>query len=206
MSLILLTLAPSLLILFYIIQSDRFQEPALPVIKIFLLGVVLIYPAGILNSLFVTWETAYLAGITEESLKYLAFIFFVTKLKEFDERMDAIVYGTLISLGFATWENYEYVYLMFPDVSSYYIAIFRAFSAIPMHAMCGIIMGYHLGLHYFAGKSKSNHLLLALLIPMLVHGFYNYLDNPFNVIFLIPLFLYVKKLHKEFVLLQANKS
>jgi len=206
MSLILLTLAPSLLILFYIIQSDRFQEPALPVIKIFLLGVVLIYPAGILNSLFVTWETAYLAGITEESLKYLAFIFFVTKLKEFDERMDAIVYGTLISLGFATWENYEYVYLMFPDVSSYYIAIFRSFSAIPMHAMCGIIMGYHLGLHYFAGKSKSNQLLLALLIPMLVHGFYNYLDNPFNVIFLIPLFLYVKKLHKEFVLLQANKN
>jgi len=69
MSLILLTLAPSLLILFYIIQSDRFQEPVLPVIKIFSLGVVLIYPAGILNSLFVTWETAYLAGITEESLR-----------------------------------------------------------------------------------------------------------------------------------------
>ena len=69
MSLILLTLAPSLLILFYIIQSDRFQEPALSVIKIFSLGVVLIYPAGILNSLFVTWETAYLAGITEESLR-----------------------------------------------------------------------------------------------------------------------------------------
>ena len=206
MALILLTLAPSLLILFYIIQSDRFQEPALPVIKIFLLGVVLIFPAEILNGIFVTDETSYLAGITEESLKYLAFIFFVTKLKEFDERMDAIVYGTLISLGFATWENYEYVYLMFPDVSSYSIAFTRAFSAIPLHAMCGIIMGYHLGLHYFEDKSKSNHLFLALLIPILVHGFYNFLDRPWHFIFLIGILFYVNRLHKKFVIHQENKK
>jgi len=206
MDLILLTVGPPLLILLYIIKSDKFTEPASAVLKIFLLGLILIYPAGILNGLFVTWETSYLAGITEESLKYLAFILFVTKLHEFDERMDAIVYGTLISLGFATWENYEYVYLMFPNIDSYHIAILRSFSAIPMHAMCGVIMGYHLGLHYFGDKSKSNHLLLALLIPMLVHGFYNYLDNPFNVIFLIPLFFYVKKLHKEFVMRQENKK
>ena len=63
--------------------------------------------------------------------------------------MDGIVYGVLISLGFATFENYEYVYVYFPDIDSYYIAIIRALSAIPMHAMCGIIMGYYLGMHYF---------------------------------------------------------
>ena len=185
MDLILLTVGPPLLILFYIIKSDRFTEPASAVIKIFFLGLILIIPAGYLNGRFVTLETSYLAGITEESLKYLAFIFFVTKMHEFDERMDAIVYGTLISLGFATLENYEYVYLMFPEVDSYYIAILRAYSAIPLHAMCGVIMGYHLGLYYFNEKSKSNHLFLALLIPMLVHGTYNYLEQPLNLLFLI---------------------
>ena len=207
MDLILLTVGPPLLILFYIIKSDRFTEPASAVIKIFFLGVILIYPAEILNRIFVTDETSYLAGITEESLKYLAFILFVTKLHEFDERMDAIVYGTLISLGFATYENYGYVYIhMFPDVSSYMVAFTRAFSAIPLHAMCGVIMGYHLGLHYFEDKSKSTHLFLALLIPILVHGFYNFLDRPWHFIFLIGILLYVNRLHKKFVIHQEKKK
>jgi protease PrsW len=208
MSLILFTVGPSLLILFYIIQSDRFTEPTSAIIKIFFLGLILIYPAGYLNGIVITDESKwYLAGITEESLKYLAFILFVTKLHEFDERMDAIVYGTLISLGFATLENYEYVYLMFPDENSYYIATLRAFSAIPMHAMCGVIMGYHLGLHYFKEEKKSNHLFLALMIPMLVHGVYNYLifhsDHLYHL-FLVGVFIYTRKLHREFVLLQAK--
>jgi len=206
MDLILLTVGPPLLILFYIIKSDKFTEPASAVIKIFFLGLILIIPAGYLNGRFVTLETAYLAGITEESLKYLAFIFFVTKLHEFDERMDAIVYGTLISLGFATWENYEYVYLMFPEVDSYYIAILRAYSAIPLHAMCGVIMGYHLGLYYFNGESKSNHLFLALLILILVHGTYHDLAHPLNLFVLIEVYIYTRKLHREFVSHQEDKK
>jgi len=207
MALILLTIGPPLLILFYIIKSDRFMEPASAIIKVFLLGVSLLFPAIWLNGIFITDETAYLAGLTEESLKYLAFILIVTKLQEFDEKMDAIVYGTLISLGFATYENYEYVYLYFPD-SSYAIAWARAFSAIPLHAMCGVIMGYHLGMHYFENKSNSNHLLLALLIPILVHGSYNYLINymPWHFIFLIGVLFYVVRLHKEFVIHQAHKK
>ena len=57
---------------------------------------------------------------------------FVYSKADFDEPMDAIVYGTVISLGFATPENI-YVYLMYGD-QSFYIAILRAISAIPdMH-------------------------------------------------------------------------
>ena len=33
-----------------------------------------------------------------------------TGVKAFNEPMDAIVYGTVVSLGFATLENYDYVY------------------------------------------------------------------------------------------------
>ena len=182
MDLILLTVGPPLLILFYIIKSDKFTEPASAVIKIFFLGLILIIPAGYLNGRFVTLETAYLAGITEESLKYLAFIFFVTKLHEFDERMDAIVYGTLISLGFATWENYEYVYLMFPEVDSYYIAILRAYSAIPLHAMCGVIMGYHLGLYYFNGEFVKQCLHFKL------HALFKFISIPRCLVPISPSF------------------
>ena len=69
MALILLTIGPPLLILFYIIKSDRFMEPASAIIKVFLLGVSLLFPAIWLNGIFITDETAYLAGLTEESLK-----------------------------------------------------------------------------------------------------------------------------------------
>ena len=206
MDLLIYTFAPPFFILFYIVWSDRFKEPASAVIKVFLLGVAIAYPAGHINSLFITDNTTYLAALVEEPLKYLVFILIVSKLSEFDERMDAIVYGTIISLGFASIENYEYVYLMFPDVSSHYIAFLRAFSAIPMHAMCGVIMGYHLGLHYFGPKDNSNHLFLALLIPIFVHGTYNYLDQPWHFIFLIGVLFYVNKLHKEFVRFQDKKK
>ena len=57
--------------------------------------------------------------------------------------MDAIVYGTLISLGFATLENFNYVYSAeYFGMQASTLALIRAFTAIPLHAGCGIIMGF----------------------------------------------------------------
>ena len=74
--------------------------------------------------------------------------------------MDAIVYGTLISLGFATFENLQYVYYSggSPDL----IAIIRAFTAIPLHACCGIIMGYYFGLYIF--KNRENQFIQIIVL------------------------------------------
>ena len=53
--------------------------------------------------------------------------------------MDAIVYGVVVSLGFATLENYDYVFRIAEEyeVSPLDMAITRAFTAVPMHALCG---------------------------------------------------------------------
>ena len=83
--------------------------------------------------------------------------------------MDAIVYGSLISLGFATYENYEYVYLYEFEISSFDIALIRAFSAIPLHACCGIIMGYYFIFYYF--RKKRIYLWFSLFIPISIHAF-----------------------------------
>ena len=58
-------------------------------------------------------------------------------------------YTDINSLGFATFENYEYVYVYFDNIPPLQIAIVRALTAIPMHASCGIIMGCFLGIHVF---------------------------------------------------------
>ena len=202
----LLTFGTPIGILLYIVYSDRFPEPLSCVLKIFFIGILLVIPAGILNNLIIAdVSQAYLAGLTEESLKFLAFLFFVSKKFQFNERMDAIVYGVIISLGFATYENYEYVYLYFPQVHSLDIALLRAFTAIPMHAMCGVIMGYHFGLRYF--DNDASHLWKALLIPIAVHATYNSLGPILaSITFNIIVFIYIYRLHSEFSSLQKSKK
>ena len=87
--------------------------------------------------------------------------------------MDAIVYGCLISLGFATYENYEYVYLIEFEISNLSVAIIRALSAIPLHACCGIIMGYYFIFFHF--RQKKIYLICCQINgpPYEVVHFYN---------------------------------
>jgi protease PrsW len=203
----LITIGAPLGILAYIVFSDRFPEPLSCISKIFIIGLLLIIPAGFLNQQLITdvSSQSYLAGLTEESLKFLAFLLFVSKKFQFNERMDAIVYGVVISLGFATYENIEYVYFYFPDIEPMRIAVVRAFTAIPMHAMCGVIMGYHFGLRYF--DNDSSHLWKALFIPMAFHASYNSLDTLVGMVILNALvFVYVNTLHRKFVTFQKGKK
>lgn len=204
-----ITVGAPLLILLYIIKSDRFPEPLPCILKIFFMGVILVFPAGYLNGIFIhgsEYDLSFLAGLTEEGLKFLAFLFFVSKKFQFNERMDAIVYGVLISLGFATYENLEYVYGGILEADPFYIAFIRALTAIPMHAMCGVIMGYHFGIRFF--DNKEDHLWKAFLIPMLVHGMHNFLTQawPLMFLFLIAVYFYITKLHSEFITHQKNKN
>ena len=211
---LLLTIGAPIAIVMYIVRSDKFPEPTSLIIKTFFIGILLCWPAGFLNSFIFVLEDllgftdmSLLAGFTEEPLKFLAFMLFIKANIEFDEPMDAIVYGTIISLGFATYENIEYVYLYNEEFSSFYIAILRAISAIPLHACCGVIMGYYIGLYTFKGSYK--YIVQALLIPILIHALYNFLTGYSGILFFGYLFLviyFAKSLHNQFVIEQQFKS
>ena len=99
--------------------------------------------------------------------------------------MDAIVYGVVVSLGFATLENIEYVYFSnhLAEMSSREIAIIRSFSAIPLHALCGVIMGYYFGEYVFSNNGRF--LGYSLIVPIIFHGTYNFLASFPNIYFLI---------------------
>ena len=148
---LLITIGAPLVIIAFIVYSDKFKEPLDLVLKTFFLGIFLCIPAGLLNDLLIqSPDQSYFAGLTEESLKFLVLYFYIRPKAAFNEPMDAIVYGTIASLGFATLENLTYVYSGSPEVDSFTIAVIRAISAIPLHACCGIIMGYFFGLHAFS--------------------------------------------------------
>ena len=184
---LLLTFLPGLLILFYFVYSDRFKEPKKIILITFILGMVIGYPAGYLNHYVARFFSngniindalvggAFAGAIVEEILKFLILYFYIFKQKEFNEPMDAIVYGVIVSLGFAMNENYDYVYRVADTmgVLPWDMALARSYSAIPTHAVCGVIMGFYFGQNFFIEKGKS--FSLALIIPIIIHGSYNFL-------------------------------
>ena len=196
---LLLTLAPPVLIVYFFVKSDKFEEPTSLILKSFFAGILLCFPAGSLNY-YLIWSSSdpnffsFLAGIVEESLKFLVLFLYIKPKENFNEPYDAIVYGTSISLGFAALENLEYVYL-----SNYedplIISIIRAFSAIPMHASCGVIMGFYFGLYVFRGERIQ--ILKALLIPMSLHAIYNYFTN-LGILFIFVLVFMIFMSYKLF--------
>ena len=208
---LLITILPSLAILFYFIYSDKFKEPRKIIIITFLLGVLITIPAGYLNHYVMeTFENNsrvnnaliggfFAGGLVEESLKFLVFYFYVLKEKAFNEPMDAIVYGVVVSLGFATLENYDYVFRIAEEyeMSPLDMAIGRAYTAVPMHALCGVIMGFYFGMYAFVSGGKN--LSLALIVPYIFHGTYNFLCAfpPYYIFVIFILLVFSYLLHKN---------
>ena len=220
MNLILITIAPSILILLYFFLSDKFKEPKRLVALVFFLGVLICLPAGILNTFVYenfnnnTETVEKLLGSflgpawTEELLKLFILYSIVLKRKEFNEPMDGIVYGVVVSLGFATYENYDYVYRLALEWKEYGItqqdvAIWRSYSAVPMHGLNGCLMGFYLGKYVFTGDKKF--LGYSFFVPFLMHGIYNYYVQ-FGVLIVIIQLIFALKLHGELKKMQKNKK
>ena len=214
---LLITLVPPLLILLYFVLTDKFKEPKGTVILIFFLGFLICLPAGILNGLshdFFYDGSKYSDNLTssflgpawaEELLKFSILYLIVLKRNEFNEPMDGLVYGVVVSLGFATYENYTYVYEWAEQIAkdegydfaelSYLVALGRSYSAIPMHGLNGAVMGYYFGMFAFSGNKK--YLILSLILPYLFHGFYNFLVWPYPMTIIGILVLFSFYLHNE---------
>ena len=214
---LLITIIPSLLIVSFFVFSDKFKEPKKQIIKIFGYGVIITFIAGWLNYFLINFfsknfgtnaainESFLSAAFVEEGLKFLVLFYFVYEMKDFNERMDGLVYGICVSLGFATLENIDYVYWQnIQDFTSYEIAIWRSFSAIPAHGAFGLIMGYFFMKYSFV--QKKNNLLFCFLFPYLLHGSYNYfLHFNFYISLVIIILAWIVGLRLFFNLKDAQK-
>jgi len=204
MPLLLMTILPSILIILFFVNSDKFKEPTKEIIKIFFLGILITIPAYILNTYigdFLYKNTEVSEGLissfltaapVEEGLKLSVLYYFVYKMKEFNEPLDGIVYGVTASLGFATLENIYYVYLLADDfeITSMALAVIRSFSAVPAHAVFGIFMGYFFMKYSFI--KKGDNLFFAFIIPFVLHGCYNlFLNSNFYVALILIMIAWI---------------
>jgi RsiW-degrading membrane proteinase PrsW (M82 family) len=182
-----LTLGPSLAIAIFIFWKDKLDpEPRKLLIRAFLLGCLSVLPAIAINillksvlqveiseSLFETFAYAFfVVGVAEELSKFLFLRWNLFLRPEFDEPYDGITYSVMIGMGFASLENFMYVY---QSSNAYSVAWLRAFTAVPAHATFAIAMGYFTGLAKFNKEKRFSYLMKGLVVAIIMHGFYDFL-------------------------------
>lgn len=185
---LLLALLPAVLMLWYIRHLDKYEpEPWSIMAAAFFAGCLSVIPAAIIEGLLASTTTpgflgsvytAFLVvGLTEELCKGACTFAAVWRRPHFNEIMDGIVYFGVGHMGFAVTENLKYVLLDSggDPAASLMIAFVRSTTAVPLHIVVGMIMGYHLGAARFmrGGWKRLEHVGMALGLPVLLHGVYD---------------------------------
>lgn len=200
----LIAAAPVFIILAYIYYRDKYEkEPIKLLLEGLLAGGIIVIPIvyfeGLINQYGnnfnqmgqAAWTAFMVAALVEESFKYFAVYVLIWKNPNFNEKFDGIVYAVFVSLGFALVENFSYV---FKDGNGLHVGVLRAFTAVPAHAMFGIMMGYWLGLAKFVPSKRFKYLSLAFLFPFLFHGLYDFVlmsQHKILILFFVPLLIYM---------------
>jgi len=189
--LLFLTLLPSYLLGKYIYNMDKVEkEPTSLLVKLFIGGIGAILLTIILSDLaelflpvIKTTKTDIKSliiynfvgvALIEEFSKWFFLLICTWKNKNFNYLFDGIVYGFFVSIGFATVENFLYVYHTDGGI---YVAILRALLSVPAHAFFGVFMGYYFGLARMNKNKKKPWLwyfLVSLLLPIVLHGTFDF--------------------------------
>lgn len=182
--LLALSMAPALAIIVWVYVKDKYEkEPVGLLVFSFLLGVLSIVPA-ILLELSAAWmgigegksnlsigiHAFLVVALAEEGSKYLFLRGYAWRRKAFNEPYDGIVYAVMIGMGFALAENVMYVLK-----GGIHVGLLRAFTAVPLHAACAILMGFWVGAAKFSLSGNSHkYQWYGLLSAIFIHGLYDY--------------------------------
>ena len=184
---LILAILPVIFFIGWIYFKDKYdKEPPLKLLQYFMLGIVVSIVAIFLELYFsklniftgiagALYTAFFVAAFTEEGLKSAILIPVLLKDKNFNEKLDGIIYSIFLSLGFATIENI--IYLTREKLNLYFeLGVTRALISIPSHVMFAITMGYYISKYKFEKETKKNkYLVYAIIIPTLLHGVFDFI-------------------------------
>ena len=179
------SLIPTLILVGFVLYSDRRnKEPVRNIVICLLSGILSVALSGYLEQLVIPYIgnniiLTYIFAFIEEISKMAIFFLFVFDNKYYDDMYDGLVYMMLIALSFAGLENVMYAFSESTIQESISLSIMRDITTIPLHVICGIIIGYFLSLSSFSKdkERKYTNILLALLLSSALHGTFNSLMN-----------------------------
>lgn len=186
MSIVLISaLLPVVILISYIYWRDKNSpEPTRMLVKAFVYGIISIlvslcisipfgalglYSNQVSTVLDAIRQSFLSAAIPEESAKLFMLWLLLRKCSFFDEKIDGVVYASIVSLGFAAVENIMYISSSETMVTT---SITRALFSVPGHFSFGVIMGYYYSLLKFT-NNKTRNMVLTIVAPIIAHGLFN---------------------------------
>ena len=184
-----LAVLPALILVYYVYQQDKLQrEPTRNLVKAFFYGGASVFASLLISVPFMrlglfpseihthmdALRCAFFgAAIPEETAKLFLLWLFLRKCKDFDERMDGIVYAVCVGMGFAAFENIEY--LLASGSQWVTVGISRSLTAIPGHFGFAVVMGYYFSLNHFDRYRAPLANVKMWLYPVIGHGVYDWI-------------------------------
>lgn len=187
---IIFAIIPSLIWLTFFYQRDRLEpEPKHYVFGVFILAAFLAHSIGIplVKQVFRVNDWLYLTpwgyilgsilvvGIIHQFIVYATVRYTVYPTKEFDERIDGIIYGTAAGLGIATILNIAYV-IELGGAKLVIAAIYCVINALA-YASFGGIMGYFLSMAKFGKRADQGQLIWGVAIAAVLNGLFFWLQR-----------------------------
>lgn len=197
-----LALIPCVVLFIMMYKKDKVEkEPIGLMILLLVLGVFSVIPAflleivpeivillieelflfGLIGQVFLTFVRCLCVGFAEEFSKYLLLKLGSWRNKNFTHRFDAVLYASVVALGFAGLENILYVCGNAFEAFDLGMttALMRALLSVPGHMMFGV----HMGMYYGDAKkfevigdrdAMKNSLWKAIWVPALLHTLFNF--------------------------------
>lgn len=203
-----LAVLPAAVLLWFIYKEDKVEKESISLLaKIFIFGVlstaiacIMEYTGGNLLTLLFGGKTDnvffmflyffLVVAFSEEFVKFMAVRIAAWRDKEFNYTFDAVVYCVTASLGFAALENIKYLW-----DAPYELSVMRGILSVPGHGIFAVFMGMYVGFaKYCEGQGnipamKSN-LVKSLAVPVLIHGFFDFILSVGNIIAMIIFFAF----------------
>jgi RsiW-degrading membrane proteinase PrsW (M82 family) len=194
---VILGLLPAIIWMAFFLQEDKKRpEPKRLIISTFILGGVIAFVAlqfqtvfsGLFTSLGVKayspFSIFWLAGI-EEFFKFLVVFLWVSKRKDFDEPIDAMIYMIIAALGFATVEN---IASIGRATNGFELITLRFLGATFLHTLSSGLIGYYWALGLLK-KAVTSFLAAGWFIATLLHSIFNALILIYGPVFQVTIFL-----------------
>lgn len=194
---LILGLIPSFAWLIFYLSEDKKTEPKKTILFAFLTGGLTTF--AVLLAQVVINKISLQIGIQEHSplsffilaaleeiFIFLGVYYVISKRREFDEPVDAMVYMITAALGFAVVENVAANFnLSLPTALE--TTTLRFFGATLLHTLSSGLVGYYWAKSILANNKKI--LALGLVLGTLLHASFNYLIMRYEPVVIPTIFL-----------------
>lgn len=174
---------PSVLWLKFWFKEDRHQEPRSLILKVFILGMISVPVAVLLEKGVSSFLSEYtfisflIWAIIEEGLKFSSAYFPALKTRFADEPIDMVLYMITAALGFSALENSLFLLAPLSEgniLKSLATLNFRFIGASLLHILTSGIIGICMATSFYKSNiAKWFYLFFGIVIAVFLHALFN---------------------------------